>query len=186
MKRKLNKTNTMSMDEMFQDRIDNYLLNRMDDDEKTEFLCEVEQDEEKKEQLEFTQDVKDCIRSREEKLQALKQFQRQYEQERKTAAYRATGTERAACYCPAPEVAAIEPVRSKKKTWLWVSCVAAVLVVGFFVVGTMFMQESVPHYDAAPLEQMRGGDEVFSPAPADSTDNDTIKYNIEKKVNTDE
>ncbi len=71
------------MDEKFQDRIDNYLLNRMDDAEKTEFLREIEQDKEKKEQLEFTQDVKDCIRSREEKLKALKQFQRQYEQERK-------------------------------------------------------------------------------------------------------
>ena len=112
------------MDEKFQDRIDNYLLNRMDDAEKTEFLREVEQDEEKKEQLEFTQDVKDSIRSREEKLQALKQFQRQYEQERKTAAYHATGTEQAACYCPAPEVAATEPVRSKKKIWLWISGVA--------------------------------------------------------------
>ena len=55
------------MDEKFQDRIDNYLLNRMDDAEKTEFLREVEQDKEKKEQLEFTQNVKDCIRSREEK-----------------------------------------------------------------------------------------------------------------------
>ena len=59
------------MDEKFQDRIDNYLLNRMDDAEKTEFLREIEQDKEKKEQLEFTQDVKDCIRSREEKLKAL-------------------------------------------------------------------------------------------------------------------
>ena len=64
------------MDEKFQDRIDNYLLNRMDDAEKTEFLREVEQDEEKKEQLEFTQDVKESIRSREEKLQVLKQFQK--------------------------------------------------------------------------------------------------------------
>ena len=96
------------MDEKFQDRIDNYLLNRMDDAEKMEFLREVEQDEEKKEQLEFTQDVKDSIRSREEKLLALKQFQRQYEQERKAAAYHATGTKQAACYCPAPEVAATE------------------------------------------------------------------------------
>ena len=59
------------MDEKFQDRIDNYLLNRMDDAEKTEFLHEIKQDKEKKEQLEFTQDVKDCIRSREEKLKAL-------------------------------------------------------------------------------------------------------------------
>ena len=104
------------MDEKFQDRIDNYLLNRMDDAEKMEFLREVEQDEEKKEQLEFTQDVKDSIRSREEKLQVLKRFQRQYEQERKIAAYHATGTEQPACHCPAPEVRQqSEPVREESK-----------------------------------------------------------------------
>ena len=174
------------MDEKFQDRIDNYLLNRMDDAEKTEFLREVEQDEEKKEQLEFSQNVTDAIRSREEKIQALKQFQKQYEQERRAAAYRATGSERGACYCPAPEVTTTEPVRSKKKIWLWISGVAAVLVVGFFAIKPMLDYESSPNYNGASMEQMRGGDEVFSPAPADSTDNDTIKYNIEKKVNTDE
>lgn len=174
------------MDEKFQDRIDNYLLNRMDDAEKTKFLREVEQDKEKKEQLEFTQHVKDSIRSREEKLQTLALFQRQYEEERRTAAYRATETERAACYCPAPKVATTEPVKSQKKIWLGISGVAAVLVVGFFAVKPIFDYESSPNYNGAPMEQMRGGDEVFSPAPADSTDNDTIKFNIEKKVNPDE
>ena len=167
------------MDEKFQDRIDDFLLNRMDDAEKTKFLREVEQDKEKKEQLEFTQDVKDTIRSREEKLQALAQFERQYEEERSTAAYRATGTESVAS-CPASKI-----VRSKKR-WLWISGAAAVLVVGFFAIKPMFDYESSPNYNGAPMEQMRGGDEVFGPAPADSTDNDTIKYNIEKKVNTDE
>ena len=149
------------MDEKFQDRIDKYLLNRMDDAEKTEFLREIEQDEEKKEQLEFTQDVKDSISSREEKLQALKEFQRQYEQERKTAAYHATGTKQAACYCPAPQVAATEPVRSKKKIWLWISGVAAVLVVGFLAIKPMCDYEPSPNYNGAPMEQMRGGDEFF-------------------------
>ena len=174
------------MDEKFQDRIDNYLLNRMDDAEKTEFLREVEQDEEKKEQLEFTQDVKDCIRSREEKLQALKQFQRQYEQERRTSAYRATGTDNGVFHHFSPSDVEERYVRPKKKTWLWVSCVAVVLVVGLFVVGTMFVQESAPKYDAAPMEQTRGGDEVFSIVPADSMDNDSIKFNIEKESNLDE
>ena len=174
------------MDEKFQDRIDNYLLNRMNDAEKTEFLREVEQDEEKKEQLEFSQNVTGAIRSREEKMQALKEFQRQYEQERKAAAYHATGTKQASCYCPAPKVAATEPVRPKKKIWLWISGVAAVLVVGFFAIKPMLDYESSPNYNGAPMEQMRGGDEVFSPAPADSMDNDTIKCHIEKKVNTDE
>ena len=174
------------MDEKFQDRIDNYLLNRMDDAEKTELLREVEQDKEKKEQLEFTQNVKDCIRSREEKLNDIAQFQRQYEEERRKAAYRTTGTERATCYCPASEVTTTEPVRSKKKIWLWISGVAAVLVVGFFAIKPMFEYEASPNYNVAPMEQMRGGDDVFSPALADSTDNDTIKINIEKKVNPDE
>lgn len=174
------------MDEKFQDSIDNYLLNRMDDAEKTEFLREVEQDKEKKEQLEFTQNVKDAIRSREEKLQVLKQFQKQYEQEQRAAAYRATGSERGACYCPAPEVTTTEPVRPKKKIWLWLSGVAAVLVVGFLAIKPMFEYESSPNYNGTPMEQMRGDDDVFSPAPADSTDNDTIKFNVEKKVNPDE
>ena len=77
-------------------------------------------------------------------------------------------------------------MRSKKKIWLWISGVAAVLVVGFFAIKPMFDYEPSPNYNGVPMEQMRGGEEVFSPAPADSTDNDTIKYNIEKKVNTDE
>lgn len=173
------------MDEKFQDRIDDYLLNRMDDAEKAEFLREVEQDEEKKEQLEFTQNVKDSIRSREEKLQALAQFRRQYEEERRTAAYRAAGTERAVCYCQAPKMEE-RPVRSKKKIWLWISGVAAVLAVGFFAIRPMLEHESSPNYNGSPIEQMRGGDEVFSPAPADSTDNDTIKFNMERKATPDE
>ena len=174
------------MDEKFQDRIDNYLLNRMDDAEKTEFLREVEQDEKKKKQLEFTQKVMVSIRSREEKLQALSQFQRQYEEERKIAAYRATGTERAVRHCYAREVPATEPVQSKKKIWLWISGIAAVLVVGFFAIKPMFEYEASPNYNGAPMEQMRGGDDVFCPAPADSTDNDTIMYNIEKKTTPNE
>ena len=56
------------MDEKFQDRIDDYLLNRMNVDEKESFLHEIEQDADKKEQFEFTQNVKASICSREEKL----------------------------------------------------------------------------------------------------------------------
>lgn len=180
----LSTKNNKKMDEKFQDRIDNYLLNRMDEAEKAEFLREVEQDEKKKKQLEFTKNVKDCIRSREEKLKAIAQFKQQYEEEQSVAAYRATGTERAAYYCPTAEVAATEPVRSKKKTWLWISSVAAVLVVGFFAIKPLF--ETSPEIIRSPMEQMRGGDEVFNPASTDSTDNDTITLNIEKKVNSDE
>ena len=171
------------MDEKFQDRIDNYLLNRMNDDEKIEFLREVEQYKEKKEQLEFTQNVRDCIRSREEKLKAISQFQQKYEEERTASAYRPTGTERAVRYCDAPSYIEERPVRPKKK-WLWISAVAAVLVVGFFAIKPMFDYEPSPNYNGAPMEQMRGGDEVFSPALADSMVNDTIMN--EKDATRDE
>ncbi|MCD8235175.1 MAG: hypothetical protein LUD00_00670 [Prevotellaceae bacterium] len=180
------------MDEKFQDRIDNYLLNRMDDVEKNKFLREVEQDEEKKEQLEFTRKVKDSICSREEKLRTLAQFLQQYEEERKSVALRPTGTERAACYSPVCETAS-KPMRPKNRKWLWISGVAAVLVVGFFAIKPMFVYDSStirdasPNFRGTPPGHIRGVKEIFdSSAPVDSMDNDTIKFNIEKKIMPDE
>lgn len=164
------------MDEKFQDRIDNYLLNRMDDAEKAEFLREVEQDKEKKEQLEFTQNVKDSIRSREEKLQAWAQFQQQYEEEHKAIAMRATGIDAVYC-CSAPKMEE-KTVHSKKNKWLWISSVAAILVIGFFAVKPMLVYDSSSNYDNKSIEQIRGGDEVFSPIFTDSAYNDTITSTI--------
>lgn len=166
------------MDEKFQDRIDDYLLDRMGNADKKAFLQEIEQDDEKREQLEFTRHVKDSIRSREEKLQALAQFQRRYEEERRTSAFRAMGTECVASCCPAPEVAATKPVLPKKRIWLWIPGVAALIVVGFFAVRLMIRPDSSPNYKGIPVEKACGRNGVFGSAPADSTDNDTIKSNI--------
>ncbi|MGN0316567.1 MAG: hypothetical protein ACI4E1_01390 [Lachnospira sp.] len=103
------------MDKDFQDRIDDYLLNRMDDAEKVKFLQEVEQDNEKKEQLEFTKNVKDSICSRAKKLQSIKEFQKMYEQRQQN-------------------VAATPTTYGKNKKWYWISGIAAAFVVGFFAV----------------------------------------------------
>lgn len=173
------------MDEKFQDRIDNYLLNRMDDAEKKEFLREVENDAEKKEQLEFTQNVKDSICSREEKLQVLAEFRQRYEEEHMSVAYRTTGTECEPCYYLPPESATTEPVRSRKKTWLWITGMAAVLAVGFFAFKPMFDYESSPDYNRAPMEQIRGGYKVFRPAPSEKPTNDTLKLKVKKKATSD-
>lgn len=147
------------MDEQFQDRIDNYLLNRMDDAEKTEFLREVEHDSEKRKQLEFTQCVKDSICSREEKLLVLNQFQKQYEEERKVS------------------------MRPTKSVWIWLSGIAAVLIGGFLAIKPLVMQEHSPFDDYVPLEQTSEDNHVFSPVPADTTANDTTWIKIEE--NTD-
>lgn len=38
----------------------------------------------------------------------------------------------------------------------------------------MFEYESAPNYNGSPMEQVRGDDGVFSPAPKDSIDDDTL------------
>ena len=90
------------MDNNFQDRIDEYLLHgdAMSEEAKAQFLKEIEEDAEKKEQYEFTKRVKQAVTSRGEKLKAMAEFQK-------------------------------EMKRGNRNVWLWVSSVAAVLVVGF-------------------------------------------------------
>ena len=173
------------MDEKFQDGIDDYLLNRMSEAEKSAFLHEVEQDDEKKKQLEFTKQVRDAIRSREEKLQVLTRFQEDYDKERNVGVGCAVGAEFTES-CRSDTTATPVPVRSTKKMWFWISGVAALVVIGFFAVRPMWLHESSSDYNGIPMEQMRGGDEVFTPASADSTDNDTVRMGIDKKEAPDE
>ena len=173
------------MDEKFQDRIDNYLLNRMSEAEKSAFLHEVEQDDEKKEQLEFTEQVRDTIRSREEKIRVLTQFQEDYDRGKNVGVGCAVRAENAADYLPDNSATPV-PMRSTKKMWFWISGVAALVVIGFFATRPMWLIESSSDYNGMPMEQMRGGDEVFAPAPADSTDNDTVRMGIDKKEVPDE
>lgn len=161
------------MDEKFQDRIDDYLLGRMDEADKEDFLHEVEQDTDKKEQLEFTRTVKNAICSREVKLQALAEFRKEYENRQRVAAFTATGTD-GACDYRTPSLKE-EPVHPKKRTWLWLSGVAAVLIAGFFAVRALFDVNSLSNQEEFLMENVRGVNEVFSPLAADSVDNDTIE-----------
>ena len=74
----------------------------------------------------------------------------------------------------------------KKKIWLWISGIAAVFVVGFFSIKFVSNYGTSPNDEAAPMERMRGGDDIFSPVSTDSTDNDTIKFKVEKEITPDE
>lgn len=128
------------MDNNFQDRIDEYLLHgdAMSEEAKAQFLEEIEEDAEKKEQYEFTKRVKQAVTSRGEKLKAMAEFQK-------------------------------EMKRGNRNVWLWVSSVAAVLVVGFFTVNSLFVANS-------PTDNVRGGEnDVFEKkaAPADRNGNDS-------------
>ena len=129
------------MDNNFQDRIDEYLLHgdSLSEEAKAQFLKEIEEDAEKKEQYEFTKNVKQVMISRGEKLKAMTEFQK-------------------------------EMKHSNRKTWLWISSIAAVLVIGFFAINPLFMEKN------SSTDNVRGDEnEVFDmTAPTDRINNDSI------------
>ena len=125
----------------FQDRIDEYLLHgdTMSEEDKAQFLKEIEEDAEKKEQYEFTKNVKQAMVSRGEKLKAMTEFQKEMKS------------------------------HHHRKTWLWISSIAAVLVIGFFAINPLFVVNS-------PTDNVRGDEnDVFDmTVPTDSINNDSI------------
>lgn len=125
----------------FQDRIDEYLLygDTMSEEDKAQFLKEIEEDEEKRELYEFTKNVKATMVSRGEKLKAMTEFQKEMKS------------------------------HHHRKTWLWISSIAAVLVIGFFAINPLFVENS-------PTDNVRGDEnDVFDmTVPTDSINNDSI------------
>lgn len=129
------------MDNNFQDRIDEYLLHEdtMSEEAKAQFLKEIEENTEKKKQYEFTKNVKEALKSRGDKLKAMTEFQKEMKS------------------------------HHHRKTWLWISSIAAVLVIGFFAINPLFVENS-------PTDNVRGDEnDVFDmTAPTDSISNDSI------------
>lgn len=151
----------------FQDRIDEYLLHgdTMSEEDKAQFLKEIEEDAEKKEQYEFTKNVKQAIVSRGEKLKAMTEFQKENE----------THDEKRMTACSCPEYRQTEGIKivghksNFRKKLVWFSGIAAVLVIGFFAINPLFVENS-------PTDNVRGDEnDVFDmTAPTDSISNDSI------------
>ncbi len=92
----------------YQDDIDKYLLGRMSDEDCALFEAKCAENPELKEQLEHTQDVKAVISERSKMLAKIQEWDDKYD--------------------------ANEKVASNKVTWIyWLSGIAAVLVIGFFL-----------------------------------------------------
>ena len=151
----------------FQDRIDEYLLHSdtMSEEDKAQFLKEIEEDAEKKEQYEFTKNVKQAIVSRGEKLKAMTEFQKENE----------TQDEKRMTACSCPEYRQTEDIKivghksNFRKKLVWFSGIAAVLVIGFFAINPLFVENS-------PTDNVRGDEnDVFDmTVPTDSINNDSI------------
>ena len=123
----------------FQDRIDDYLLDRMSDEERKSFESDSAEDAELKEQLQFTETVQQATKSRNEKLAAMEEWKDDYMWEDESVAaasaveYHATGS--GYDYCPEPTMESRRVATSSpfKKMLYWVSGIAAVFIVGVFV-----------------------------------------------------
>ena len=167
----------------FQNRIDEYILDRMSDEEKAQFEAEVNHDESKREQLDFTRNVKGAISSRADKMAKLKMMQRMYDREHNqvAASMRATGTDDCQ-YTPASQY--VEKKKPSRRIWWWASGIAAVLVIGLFIVNP-FGSDTLqipsgfsPSFRGNPNEMIRGEEndvfDIETPILNDSIKNDTI------------
>jgi hypothetical protein len=103
----------------YQDKIDDYLLNRMPEKELLAFEKEVCENAELREQLEYTRSVREAITSRSEMLAAMREWENDYQWENERASVAHAVNE-----APRP---------AKKRLVYWISGVAAVFIVGLFL-----------------------------------------------------
>lgn len=66
------------MKEEYQGMIDQYLLGQMPEEERLSFECEIKKDTELKEQLEFTEIVREAIVGRNRRLAQIKEWEEDY------------------------------------------------------------------------------------------------------------
>lgn len=169
-------TFTLHMDKNFQDRIDEYLLHadRMTEEDKQQFLSELEQDKEKHDQFEFTRQMQQALCSRENKLKELHAMNRRYKGEQ-------LAMQRKASVSQTSQASVSQ--NSRKRIILGLSGIAAAVLLGFFIV----YPSLTGTFEESPT---RGGNDVFAPidsnqihkATEDSTNiqpikNDTLQSN---------
>lgn len=112
------------MKQEYQDEIDSYLLSKMTKEESSAFEAQLKQDAELKEQFHFTKSVKHAISSRNEKIKLIEDWEMQYLKRKESATKKF------------PKILSFKNV-------YWVSGIAAVLIVGFFVwTNNDFIEES--------------------------------------------
>lgn len=133
----------------YQDRIDEYLLNRMTDEERSTFEQDVNHDEELKNQLSFTKDVQQIVIRRNVMLAKMKQWEEEDMLEgddAEVAEYRATGS--GYNYCPAPSREEKRPIAHSldRRVIYWLSGIAAVFVVGFFLFQNLYVTDTADDY----------------------------------------
>lgn len=119
----------------FQDSIDSYVLGRMTEDERTAFEEKLSKNDELKEQMELTKAVKDVL-ERFEDVEILERIEKMEEDaEREESGYKATGSgyERNIIEPMTRQTTSAPPRPSNRKLIYWISGIAALFIVGFFL-----------------------------------------------------
>lgn len=147
----------------FQDHIDDYLFGRMSDEDSRSFEQEMKRNEELREQMEFTKDVQTASKSRNEKLAKMQEWKDDYEWEdhRSVAAarYRPTGSGYDSCPAPSEKKIYVTPYSSRKQIIYWISSIAAIFIVGFFIFHNDISSEEEMTFNPSAIEygSIRGG-----------------------------
>lgn len=137
----------------YQDRIEDYLLNRMSDTDKQSFEKDIEKDSELRDQYEFVSMVKTALMLENIDNDA-DEWTKGYK-ERKRVSYKATGSgyERNMLVPKFRITTSASPRSSNRKFIYWISGIAALFIVGFF----LFKNINVAEY----------ADATYSPRPQD-------------------
>lgn len=148
----------------FQDQIDKYVLGRMGDTERAIFEKEVAKNAELQEQLQFTQDVISATKSRVEKLSKIKDWKDDYIFEDEgivdASNYLPTGSGYDACPSTSIEQKSKKSYFSLSGKLYWLSGIAAIFVVGFFIFNILLDRNVEIKYSPSNIDYSitRGGD----------------------------
>lgn len=135
----------------YQDRIEDYLLNRMSDADKLAFENDLEKDAELRDQYEFISMVKTALMLENIDKDA-DEWTKGYK-ERKNVLYKSTGSgyERNIIEPMHRQTTSAPPRSSNRKLIYWISGIAALFIVGFFLFNNLYFNEDA--------------DMTFSPRP---------------------
>jgi len=124
------------MNKDYQDKIDQYLLGHMTEEARLAFEKEIETDTELREQFEFTKDVKKVITDRNRRLSQIREWEQDYKNKKKT--------------------------RPAKRQYIyWISGIAAIFIVGFFLFTTFDFEKNEDMINPVPMSQgsLRGSED---------------------------
>lgn len=137
------------MDEKLQDRIDEYILGRMSAEEQKSFEEDLKKDVQLKEQYNYTKIVKDTITEHALLKTRMFLWDKKIEEEQQlnvACSQRPAANERPAAIPAMEQERKVAAAKPSRRIWLWASGIAAVLVVGLFVINPFSTSDSDLHY----------------------------------------